>query len=155
MPVVPEVTSIDESIDPGKSAEERLTRYRLRRKVASEILATEQSYVASLSRCCDVYISALLDVHHGLLTAAQGATLFSNIPVLIPLQQQFLNGMEQVLEKWTPESQEMGDLFLKFAPFFKSECNAQRLHGPSIAVLARIPSHFFASVLCSQCTLNM
>lgn len=98
-----------------------MTRYRLRRKVASEILATEQSYLASLNRMQDVYISALLDPHHGLLTSAQGATLFSNIPVLIPLQQQFLDGMQALLDKWTPETQEMGDLFLKFAPFFKSQ----------------------------------
>jgi hypothetical protein len=120
--VFAEVTSIPESIDPGKTDEERLKRFSFRRKVALEILATEQSFVAALNTLQRVYIKELLldsTANTGLLTAAQSSTLFSNIPVIQPLQQQFLLALQAIVEAWTPDTQEIGPLFVRYAPFFK------------------------------------
>jgi len=84
-----------------------------------EMLTTETSYVTALETLQNVYIRALLDPKNGLLSSSQGDVLFSCIPVIVPLQQRFLAALKESLENWKPESQEMGNLFCKFIPFFR------------------------------------
>jgi len=137
LPFAP-VVSIDEEVDPGKTAEERLKRFDFRRKVALEILATEQSYVTALTTLQSVYIKALAhpDPHsgnHALLTEQQSSTLFSNIPTIAPLQLEFLSAMHKIIAAWTPEKQEMGNLFLRYAPFFKFYTQVRQRDSNSIA----------------------
>jgi hypothetical protein len=71
-------------------------RETTRRRVAEELLATERSYVESLTTICQVFIVPL----QNMLTDEECSTLFSNLQVIAGLNQRLLADMSKRLATW-------------------------------------------------------
>lgn len=104
----------EEDVDDDFTAKSDVVRYR----VAQELLSTERSYVKQLECALEVYMKPMAEV--GLLNDRTKATLFSNLPTILPLNRIFLESVENRVQpnvwKYNPK---IGDIFLEFAPFFK------------------------------------
>mmetsp|Transcript_4307 Transcript_4307/g.15157 ORF Transcript_4307/g.15157 Transcript_4307/m.15157 type:complete len:783 (+) Transcript_4307:172-2520(+) len=92
-----------------------------RDKVAKEILATERSYVESLTTCVIVYMEPLKEnmrESKPMLSGAQQKAIFSELPVLLNFNAELLRELEPLVEKWNA-FQCIGPLFLKLVTFMK------------------------------------
>ena len=92
-----------------------------RSRVAAEIVSTEKSYVDSLSVLIELYIKPLND-NPKLLGPEDAAKIFTNIELIYDLNLEF----SQQLESSLGDLQQLGNLFLKYLPYFKmyiSYCN--------------------------------
>jgi len=94
-----------------------------RTNIANEILRTEQTYVDSLKAIVE-HFSAPLKQMAGdqittILTHAEIEKVFNNIPVLCTFNSYFLQNLQARMEAFDPQTTEMGNVFLQFAPFFR------------------------------------
>ncbi|KAJ1989053.1 hypothetical protein GGI25_002822 [Coemansia spiralis] len=98
-----------------------------RTRIASEILATERTYVDGLGLIEKLYISPLLasaQQHTPILSRKEVRQLFANFPDIITLSRELLAQLEARLgasadPPWDPAAGRIGDIFLKIAPFLK------------------------------------
>eukprot|EP00732_Lithocolla_globosa_P003747 Lithocolla_globosa_v1_NODE_3138_length_1755_cov_5.524706.p1 type:complete len:559 gc:universal NODE_3138_length_1755_cov_5.524706:1709-33(-) len=89
--------------------------------IAKEMLATEESYVASMVVVTDLYYLPLRNGHKNdnpILSDEDFFTLFSNWIDIFRLQQSLLKSLKERVSKWS-KSQTIGDLFSKQASSFK------------------------------------
>lgn len=100
----------------GPSYVKQARMYRIRDKVAHEILSTEKSYVESLNVVCDIWLAGLQA--SDVLSPEQLQALFSNIQVIRSFNKEFYHVLEDRLDKWE-DSTTLADLFVKHAPFFR------------------------------------
>ena len=99
-----------------------------RTKIVNEMLSTEQTYVKNLEGMVNLYKKRFEEYFTAEEQRGKGVPkgfkrdhlkiLFSNVHVVIPLNQQLLEELTERVNNWS-ESQKVGDIFLKIAPYFK------------------------------------
>src|SRR3989338_212649 len=92
------------------------------------MLSTEQTYVKNLEGMVNLYKKRFEEYFTAEEQRGKGVPkgfkrdhlkiLFSNVHVVIPLNQQLLEELTERVNNWS-ESQKVGDIFLKIAPYFK------------------------------------
>jgi len=108
-----------------KKLEKDQKKLKKRRRIAQEIIDTEESYIKSLAQVLDMYLLPLRDrsknVATSVLSADQIKVLFSNLELIHSLNKKFFGDLRKQFSLWedTADTQLIGDVFLKFAPFFK------------------------------------
>jgi len=112
-------------IAPPPSPETPLSKEEKRKdkrnKIFDEIVETEKTYVEMLSVLVELYVvplSSESDVSPFTLPEDKVQTLFSNIYTLWEFNRTFLVELEKRKEVWN-EDQQVGNIFVQFAPFFK------------------------------------
>ena len=111
-------------------AEKAAKRERIRTKVAFEIESTELSFVESLEALVKLYINPLQTLAAAddpILSTAEITTLFSNIGTICALNRKFLTDLSARLKGWDNNQTLIGDIFLGFTPFFKSQSTRGRV----------------------------
>lgn len=109
-------------ITPGPELDTR------RSYIAKEILNTEQTYVEALQTGVEVYMLPMKTMAKAqqndsgkdapLVSLEIVTRIFGNMEALIALNRDLLSKLQARVDEWTPQST-LGDLFKKFAPFFK------------------------------------
>ena len=123
------VVKEEESLTPeeaaAKAADKKVKMRRQRDQIAQEIVDTERSFVKSLQTTVTKYLEPLEasakdpDPSRRLCDVGQIATLFSNIRTLLELNKTFLENVRKRREEEWETDNNMGGLFVDFAPFFK------------------------------------
>lgn len=86
-----------------------------RSQVAKEMLESERSYLQGLHKLRNLYISPLM---RSVLSREKAKILFGNIDEIIGLSETFLKELDDRFSAWSNVST-IGDIFLKYAMFFK------------------------------------
>jgi len=122
-------------MDPAKAETKR-------RPVANEIVSTEEAYVASLQVLIDLYLVPLRELSltsDAILTPAEINTLFRNIESIALLHLKFLADMQARRNEWQDApTQCIADLFLNFAPFFKTYTAYVNDHDDATEILTQL-----------------
>eukprot|EP01006_Ploeotia_vitrea_P047592 TRINITY_DN67142_c7_g14_i1.p1 TRINITY_DN67142_c7_g14~~TRINITY_DN67142_c7_g14_i1.p1 ORF type:complete len:1084 (-),score=615.57 TRINITY_DN67142_c7_g14_i1:57-3308(-) len=109
---------------PAPSAEKEEQRKRVRERVVLEMLSTEKTYVEdNLEWLVNGYIIPIR-VHanseeNRILSTEDLAVVFSDIETIYQFNRQMLNELDERLAEFDVDSTLVGDLFVKFSPFFK------------------------------------
>lgn len=93
----------------------------IQEKIAMEIVHTETFYVSSIEKLISWYLLPIRDVANkgseG-ITPADVREIFSNIELIVNVNKEFLKDLKARFTPWTKDTC-IGDVFLKFIPFFK------------------------------------
>jgi hypothetical protein len=82
----------------------------MRQRACEELLATEISYCESLQVCLDAFQKPLLE--NGLISAQDTAKVFSNIQVILRLNNEFVLGpLKQRMQTYDDSTTQIVDLF--------------------------------------------
>lgn len=114
------------------------TPFERRTKIANEILETERTYLSSLQKLIEVYQQPLMDlatlmcVENAKFTQENVAKIFSTLPQIIPLNQELLNRLEDVMQTWN-ENSKMGEVFKVLAPFLKMYMDYENRYDTALA----------------------
>ena len=92
----------------------------------AEILSTEEAYLENLEKLIQVYVQPLRQdqqrsfFHTKVLPAENFQQIFGSVEQLVPLHKMFLEALRtRVASRSAVNDNTVGDIFLKFAPFFK------------------------------------
>ncbi|PRP77236.1 hypothetical protein PROFUN_13619, partial [Planoprotostelium fungivorum] len=140
--------------------------YSRRKKIANEILTTEQSYVGSLQLLVEVYVNPLRKKSPSILSPEDINLIFSTISELAELHEVLLTRLQQRMENWYPR-QRIGQLFCDKEFLFKLKMYCSQYvsnYQQSLAALVRLEgenenfSNFLEALLndprCRSLTLN-
>lgn len=124
---------------PTVTAEDLAKMERTRDQVTKEIVETEQTYVQCLQAAVSCFLRPLESPESSnILSKEQLNSLFSNIGTLADLNRKFCSDLEKRRnEEWKTKDQ-MGDLFLKFTPYFKMYTTYINNHPTANALLATL-----------------
>eukprot|EP01102_Stenamoeba_stenopodia_P020019 TRINITY_DN7682_c0_g1_i1.p1 TRINITY_DN7682_c0_g1~~TRINITY_DN7682_c0_g1_i1.p1 ORF type:complete len:920 (-),score=198.74 TRINITY_DN7682_c0_g1_i1:189-2948(-) len=107
--------------EPEPSPEELAKMMEKRTHIAKELLSTEQSYVRSLKIIITCYMTPLLqwvDTEKSEVNKAELKQIFLNVDMIVSIHNELLKNLEEKLNNWR-ESQILGDIFMRIAPFMK------------------------------------
>jgi len=102
--------------EDSKKLEEELKKENdeRREKIVDEILDTEESYVAALTTCHDVFIEPLLK--NRIIPEDTTRIIFSNLDtIILPTNAKFLKSLKKLISSWTSESK-IANLMLETIP---------------------------------------
>eukprot|EP01087_Luapelamoeba_hula_P022102 TRINITY_DN7853_c0_g1_i1.p1 TRINITY_DN7853_c0_g1~~TRINITY_DN7853_c0_g1_i1.p1 ORF type:complete len:1027 (-),score=176.48 TRINITY_DN7853_c0_g1_i1:35-3115(-) len=110
----------DDKIKTDFQASRKLDDDPKRANIILEILHTEETYIANVEQMIRNYKSPLkiLAATDPEINAEDMKNLFSNIHLILPLNQELLKNINDRINNWSP-SQMIGDVFLRMAPFLK------------------------------------
>ncbi|KAL7718098.1 Rho guanine nucleotide exchange factor [Entamoeba marina] len=110
--------------------------------VAQELLSTEESYVQQLTVLVKNVVEPQLQ-QNALLTPEQCKKIFSDIQMILSVNEQFLKSFQSIIHHWTSESK-IGGLFIKLAPFLKIYGEYCKNYPEALKTLKELgPSHPF------------
>jgi hypothetical protein len=139
----PDTPSAGGSVTPLDAAAEKLAkRARTRTKVTLEIESTEVSFVESLEALVKLYLQPLqaaLDTDP-ILSQDEISTLFSNISTITALNRKFLTDYSTRVSNFDNNTTLIGDIFLQFAPFFRSYTQYVGNHDNASELLKKLES---------------
>jgi len=92
--------------------------FRKRNELLRELLATEETYVASLRNFVTNYAKPAKQ-NTQLLSERKSKVIFSNIEQILGINETVLAGIQAAMTKW-PSKNELGETFNRMAPFFKA-----------------------------------
>ncbi|KAL6078137.1 H/ACA ribonucleoprotein complex subunit CBF5 [Balamuthia mandrillaris] len=114
---------IDESECKTPEQPKKMTPFEWRTTIANEILTTERTYVAQLTRLLTEYISPLRRLSE--MTGGKSIKMeelnkiFSNVELILNVNKELLAGLEERIGNNWNETAVFGDVFLDMAPFLK------------------------------------
>lgn len=114
-----------------------------RMKCAKEILSTEKTYVESLKIISEVYLEPLKKIANGPnppITKAQITQIFSDIDVILNVNDTFYKDLEQRLSTYHPHTI-ISDIFQTMAPFFKTYTRYCNNYDKSQIMLKDVKNH--------------
>ncbi|KAI9355339.1 Dbl homology domain-containing protein [Zopfochytrium polystomum] len=88
-----------------------------RQEIVYELMTTEREYIRDLSTIIEFFLKPIRE--QGLITAKYVSVLFSNIEQLLPVNQEFLGRLDQRRRERVGIVDEVGDIFLVVAQYFK------------------------------------
>ncbi|KAL6069348.1 FYVE, RhoGEF and PH domain-containing protein 6 [Balamuthia mandrillaris] len=95
---------------------------RRRYFIVKELLDTERAYVGNLSTFTRNYMGRLMELpakeREKLASEQTIKEIFSNLEVILKVNEALLESLEQKMEAWAPNSI-LSDIFFKFTPFLK------------------------------------
>ena len=97
-----------------ESPDKKMTREEKRTLVAREMRDTEQVYLNGLRKLVQHYAQPL----QAIIGVAQAKAVFGNVEEIAGLSETFLSMLAARVEAWNEHST-MGDVFKRYAPFFK------------------------------------
>ncbi|KAL7746222.1 Rho guanine nucleotide exchange factor 3 [Sorochytrium milnesiophthora] len=100
-------------LDPATLPRDQIKR----QEVIYELIVTERDYIRDLELICETFLEPIRS--RALLTTKQTATLFSNIEQLIPINKELLRSLEQRRLEGRCVVNDIGDIFLQLAQYFK------------------------------------
>ena len=107
---------------PSPCCSEDDKQFKTRSHVMREIVSTEETYVKSLDVLIKLYFVPLEQVCDDsskvIVTRSRIDSIFSNVRIILGLNQSLLKALRSRLEVWSA-SAGVGDIFLDFAHFFK------------------------------------
>jgi RhoGEF domain/FYVE zinc finger len=147
----------EKNLSIEKQQDERKRRAEFRMNVAKEIVDTERSYVESLQKLEDVYLSPLEKMANdridddknrnkywkkGLISPEDLAVIKSNIDTIRLTNEHFSKQLQQRVESWSePDNpRTIGDLFLKFSKYFHTYIKYVTTHESAAEKLERLVS---------------
>jgi len=117
---------------------------QMRRRVANEILSTEESYVTGLATLCDKVVDPLIDLSHSWnsgplshspMTEKEVLGIFSNVKELRADHDVFLKKLRERFKDWNDDTTVIGDLFLdqlkyfeRYAPYLQNYASASNAY---------------------------
>lgn len=107
-------TSKSPELTAEQLAQKREANQKHRKLVLAEIIQTESDYVKDIEIVARLFIRPLME--KSLITREDHAALFSNLEVLVPVNQQLLTRLQA---EENPEQLPIGTLFLEMADYFK------------------------------------
>lgn len=126
---------------PRESQEDSLQKLLKKRlKVVQEMVSTEETYLEALKMMVEGYYDKLIVAAE--TEALPGISkediklIFSNVSHLLPIHQTLLEQLQTRLNQWN-DSQCVGDILLKMAPFFRLYNNFQNSYEKAQVVLTR------------------
>nr|AAQ18153.1 guanine nucleotide exchange factor [Entamoeba histolytica] len=126
--------------------------YAYRTNVAQELLSTEESYVQQLNLIVKLFAEPVMTKQ--LITMDQYKKIFSDIQMILSVNEQFLQSFQKVISQWNSESK-IGGLFIKLAPFLKIYGEYCKNYPEALKVLKELGSgHEFFKFYYSQIRNN-
>lgn len=92
-----------------------------RANIVQEILSTEKAYVSQISLLIKNYkgpLNTLAMTNSDLVKQEDIKVMFSNIHLILPLNQTMLKDLQARIDTWSPK-QKLGDVFVQLGPFLK------------------------------------
>jgi hypothetical protein len=90
----------------------------VRKKIATEILDTERSYVRALHTTVNSFFNPILTANPALIPKEDAEKIFANTPQLLSIHQSFLAELEKIIPSWSEDSQ-LGHVFSNFVSIDK------------------------------------
>lgn len=111
---------------------------RQRNKVAFEILETEKTYVKNLEIVNRVFLQPLRQLSVAsdpLITPEDLSKIFANLEIILSVHAQLLASLQDRMSKWS-RSQQIGDIFVTWAPYLKFYTQYVGNYNTALATLA-------------------
>ncbi|GAM24602.1 hypothetical protein SAMD00019534_077770 [Acytostelium subglobosum LB1] len=108
--------------------------------IAQEILSTEKKYINNLNRIITIFMLPLRDkstTKEKILSVDDINKIFMNIETIFSLHKAFITDFEKRIESWS-DTQKIGDIFLKLAPYLRSYTLYSNQYNESILQLSSL-----------------